>query len=962
LKESDTLREGETLAAIMTTTYSESFKKVNTETQTVPTLSSAILNLNKPAVVKILGEIGFPVVDNIKLKNRNDVPVVSSISGQFIGGDGLTMAKMREYNTDLFNHIQPYRACTGSAAGVMNRMKSAFEDYKPVKFSLADVEETLSIFDYEYTPSLKERINALFDAEHAAQIPMPEMDMETSTGLFYQERSDDKSTTASNTVPKKDIDLDVMIRDAQSILEALTAGKKSFSQLLAKKPAMFALNLRSKEEVIEMEKASTKSRPYFAISYPLNFLASSIFQLIQEGIKLFNRDLDSPSASAYKFTYMLDDEIKMNGGESILAWIHKTKEGVARSICYGDDSLFSWKRGKKVYYSAPDISHLDMSLGPHFARTVNAHITNFFIKGGISVSTYNKSWVKRFVDFYSSFCFHHLVLGPGNIIFDKDKGFASGLPGTTIIDMFCMSHFHVGVRKNLNLKMDHDAAMLAAANTCGFKIKPETLIFKEFDIHSGETSLPFLGATIQRYTYDLPPYVTACVPLYDKHKLARSLVYSTTMVSKAERQILQIARLLGLSLVTFNQKDLFTIVCATISSSQAGFKQLKLDPLLPRVSRYTVSIQERQYIEKYIGKPLSEIKIPTVLPILRFFTVFEMPVNFVVPVSKEEAAIINTQALSMYNDIFEEEDDLLEETTPLSNTSAFFERSDFSKGKEQEEEEDDSDEVYVLNEKHVLDTKDYISNFSSVLGKDVEQHTTDAPRKDTRKVLQTLVEQVSPTVVHTSIPPAFKLAHTTGSSAGFKEALKSDEQSPELMSDENLEKETLKLVSRDYPDFIKVLGYVNLKNKYKDPELTHFVDLLLSICKIDFALMRPPFPRESLTKEELAYFDTGLNMISEQVLKMKITLYAKIEAKLKSLSNLPALQSFLDKMKNELDVIAKKISWGDTINTENLANLPKPETIPKPVEKVVKQTEILRPVKNVPRGQGTPRARRRGKR
>lgn len=637
----------------MSASYSENVKKITSGTAISKTTPpSSILGTTGSAAKKLIEGMGFqvygtPELSTLKTFESKDPRVM--MSNQMISADGPTSAKLREYDLNMYNEMQNYIGTTGSLAGTLKRMESAFKEFTPVKYNAQDIREALQIFDYNYTPEIKEKIRTLVESDHLSSWPVPEMDLDTSAGLYFNKSSGMNENVAYDITPKKDIPIEVIIREGNDILEALA--QNTIKDLMNRKPALFTLSLRSKEQVILRTEAGEKARPYYSTSYPINYLASSVFQVLQEAmVGFWDRKAQYTNASAYKFSFMIMDDIGKSGCEALVDWVSHTRN--PHSIMFGDDSYFAWQDREGIKYAAPDMSHLDMSLGTHCSNLIFEHIKHFFLNSNaITPSDWEKSHVKQFIQFYTRFIFDHLVLGPYGVLFHKTKGFSSGLPGVTLIDMFAMSVFHVKMRQALRMNTPFKVALEASAKSCGFIVKRGTDIVRTFHARTDGMvlTLSFLGAQVGWYDYDLQPRVKCLVPYCDKVKIVSSMIYRTTIVKKDFTSIYQFCRLMGIALNVFMYKDIFTIVCATMELIKSQFqvnvannvrKRNDLEFVDP--SRFNVSIEEKQYMQQYLGKNILDIPQPTILRMLRLYAVFNLPTTIdVIPTNSEQKVITN---------------------------------------------------------------------------------------------------------------------------------------------------------------------------------------------------------------------------------------------------------------------------------------------------------------------------------
>ncbi len=885
--------------------YSSTITKINNAKVNVPTPNCAILTMKTVEMKAILGEIGFGLREDVELKTRDGKKATTGMNGQFIEPDGMTLASLGEYDSELYNCCQHYRGVTASASGVFNRMKKAYSEYKQVRFTPEDIEEALDIFTFTVTDDVKKKVNDIFDADHVTKMPFPDMDMSTSSGLYYQATAAGTSQAANVCVPKSDIPLDDMLEDAQQILDALTTGR--LGQLINEKPALFTLILKSKEEVADVRTVAQKSRPYYSISYALNFLASIVFQPLQESITGFwedNPQKDTvPSASAYKISYMFMEEFGKNGSEMILDFIEATKVDNARSMGYGDDSFFVWSDGKDLFYSGPDVSHLDMSLGPHFKNLLMAYMEMFYVDYcGIPKDVYNKSWVKLFLRFYFDFCFKSMVLGPQGILFVKDKGYSSGLPGTTLIDMFCMAPFHVNVRKELNklLQLSKKTIPLGsykdcftkAANKCGFTLKDETLIVKKYDKKKKVTEIPFLGATINDFHYDRgPTQFSVKVPYYDPEKLARSMVYNACIVKKEQKAPLQVARLLGLALNTFNHKTLFTALDHAMKLLKESIIRNTPNVLIPDVNKYSIdTVQLNHYLKLYVGKPIQQVEVPTVLRIISYFTNIELPDDVKLPISSGETQQIRnnlkTNYINLYEDYTEQEGDSFENLVA------------------KEEEEPEEIQQNIVNT--VVKTLPQVSNEVKT-----PPNIQNIPKK---------VEQLNSSSDDTGVDIA------------------------EL--------------NERYSDFSKILEFISLKNKFKDEKLTSYVTKLVQLAKVEFAILNPPL--DGLDEDDLDYYKQGLSAINPLIVKIKDQLILLINQRIKELSKRPEVDSFLTYVTQQLKTISENIPWGDTFINQPGGSIRTPETVPSNVPNNKNNNQRTTPVRAYRKVSAPPVKPRRG--
>jgi hypothetical protein len=571
---------------------------------------------------------------NFSLKNEKGEPVSTNIFTKFFSADAnfLAQAATIDYSPYGFQvqDLGSMRGRSGSVKGLMNRMGSAFADTvqsPQIKVSPSEREGALALLKTRDgdEKDLFLRAKQLCEASSYDDfVSLSQVDMSTSSGPRFFQKSSEQDPFASVATSKTTVMEEYgeeVYADICELMKACSSRDDSeLRKLFKSKPALFAIALRGKEEVVNFDykEAPEKCRPYWAIDLVHVLMASPIFDLIFDAIVPFWEDPES--ISALGFNWFHDSETGTNGAEKILDFIESTPEGEVRSMGFGDDTKFVANTSEGIFTAGPDISHLDMSLQDEHKAHVKEFVHRTFLK---YYPDYRSTWVYGYVNLYFELAFKQfLLLFPHGIVARKAFGLPSGLPGTTLIDLAAMTLFHYFVKiANWETKTP-DEIFTESATRCGFIVKPETMNVCQYDPETREDLIPFLGMQIVQYKY---PGIkeTLMIPCANAKTLITSAIFPKYQNPKTstDSAAWHILRLYGLAISggLFFHEFSTPAMAAVTAHSKTILKAKDYvggDKTIPIVtqnlvdgSSFTVT-KGPSYLQQLVGKKFTEITLP----------------------------------------------------------------------------------------------------------------------------------------------------------------------------------------------------------------------------------------------------------------------------------------------------------------------------------------------------------------
>ncbi len=299
--------------------------------------------------------------------------------------------------------------------------------------------------------------------------------------------------------------------------------------------------LKNKMELYDLDERLTKTRPYYVFPNGLKWLMMTAAKPLQDSLLDLTNPLTKGSYSAYHFSWVPRENSQGGGAAELVKHILDSEDGLLHGCAYGDDQLWWYKSGGKLYVWVPDNEMMDMSVDTALGDPISAVLgamcgipsARKYLKLEVIPDKLGKTWSSIFL-LGVSLALKHRTLLEGSIPAVLTR-LASGVPLTTVIDMVASGfgfvrvkrHFETLVRK----KGDPVAAMQASwsqMETVGLRVKDATK--KCYSRIAGDTGIDaadlprFLGMVIRTDG-------TTFWPEPDRTRIWQTLVNPRTIVA-----------------------------------------------------------------------------------------------------------------------------------------------------------------------------------------------------------------------------------------------------------------------------------------------------------------------------------------------------------------------------------------------------------------------------------------------
>jgi hypothetical protein len=199
------------------------------------------------------------------------------------------------------------------------------------------------------------------------------------------------------------------------------ADQDHLAQFLRENEEFLISQCKNKTDRYPPEKLTEKTRPYFAFSFPVQFLCSALNQPFTKNMYLFTER----GCNACGFSYA------NGGGQELLDWMRETKEGEIKCCMYGDDWRLVWRKDGVLFSNSPDFQCMDGSVHKRIAEEYVNYVVACFEKKWGSNNFWKfigEIWKKQLVGtkFYVD----------GSQPYENDSGLLTGCVGTTGVDTF----------------------------------------------------------------------------------------------------------------------------------------------------------------------------------------------------------------------------------------------------------------------------------------------------------------------------------------------------------------------------------------------------------------------------------------------------------------------------------------------------------------------------------------------
>lgn len=220
------------------------------------------------------------------------------------------------------------------------------------------------------------------------------------------------------------------------VVEAIQGGPNAVSKLWKEQPEMFLVECKNKLDRYEIGKLQTKCRPYFGLPFHWQVLFSVLSQPFSKALALFHEH--PTSANAYGLS------MAHGGGQKMVEWARRTKEGEMRFYCYGDDSDVYWRDSKGLWRASPDFKQMDGSVDAELIDLVLKYIIKCFKKANkkrldeIQNREAAQFWT-QVTDEWWTMAVNPYFLVHGETVYrkredQKHSGLMTGVVGTTLFD------------------------------------------------------------------------------------------------------------------------------------------------------------------------------------------------------------------------------------------------------------------------------------------------------------------------------------------------------------------------------------------------------------------------------------------------------------------------------------------------------------------------------------------------
>ena len=217
--------------------------------------------------------------------------------------------------------------------------------------------------------------------------------------------------------------LDVGIPVLVEAIKSNTVGK-----LFAEQPEMFVAEVKNKLDRYELDKLSSKTRPYVCMPAHFAFLFSMLTQGFQETLEVFDKEgTRSSNSNAYGFS-------SANGGLARMVEWMRTADKRGKVICYGDDAKIVVKRGGKIFCVDPDFKQMDGSLDHDDIKLTIAWVLKH-LKQDAGEDKTPYFW-EAVANLWLLNATQPLFVLDGKKVYRKKSpnGLMTGVPGTTLFD------------------------------------------------------------------------------------------------------------------------------------------------------------------------------------------------------------------------------------------------------------------------------------------------------------------------------------------------------------------------------------------------------------------------------------------------------------------------------------------------------------------------------------------------
>lgn len=506
----------------------------------------------------------------------------------FFSQPAALLPENKEFFDTILKEEQTIFPSGGSMRGLINRMKDGFSAPRPATILVSN-EEMFEVCKRFYAdPDLVWDFRGKLWSDPSLSVPIND---ESAYGMPYL--GPDPSDRS------KDAHFEDLLKNCQKVWDGLEATLPATLEKFVGvksgpwRPLMTTL-LKNKSAVYDVVEEQKKTRPYYVMPAHLALLFSQLCHGVMAGVRseldlLAEGSEAAGTSCAFKMSWFY------GGADKLLNWVANAKYA---ALSYCDDNywrLVVFINGvETVFIAAPDVKHMDMSLGPHWGAVVSRWFNMFY------QDKLDTKWqILLDLGIYMSFTTPAMV--DGLVVAEFGQGLSSGTPFTHVVDQVASAVAHVKVvpmLETLSGKEYKDAAT-AAADMRDLMAMIKAMLAKDLGLHLKDGTTDFVRVAEREkgkdWTFILsevgqknpwPPFL-GCqlamshegpVPVLEEKKLVHSLlnpVFSDSPGSK-------MARAYGIGLAACFYPRIFA-ACGSIwaASKAQGFNPNRVSVEMP---------------------------------------------------------------------------------------------------------------------------------------------------------------------------------------------------------------------------------------------------------------------------------------------------------------------------------------------------------------------------------------------
>jgi len=336
-------------------------------------------------------------------------------------------AQVAEWLRKMQTEIESYFVGGGTPTGLYNRLVTGLGRFKkdgviilppngPAKHVPTAKQELVTVCDH-----LPIKQSALWDLRRPFGEIMGDLEITKGSNPGYPAANGatkDKWTLAATKV-------------AMRILNGLNSGDPA--KYVEEHEELFYVMIKNKVEMMPVDDWLTKVRPYYVFPYAVQLLMSSFLQPLSSAMESFYENPKSASALHHSW---------IGGGEQVVKWIKRDipDEYTSDFIVYADDHLVKLRTKELVIVAPFDVSSMDMSCSATFEPVLVVAVKRLFGKERLGP-------FYQVVRLWARMLFHSNVLMGKGLVYHKQSGAGSGIPGISIAETIILLHALVRIRE-----------------------------------------------------------------------------------------------------------------------------------------------------------------------------------------------------------------------------------------------------------------------------------------------------------------------------------------------------------------------------------------------------------------------------------------------------------------------------------------------------------------------------------